>query len=179
MNEPARKESGLLPMNEPAQKDRGLLPLALVVFLGLLGLVLVFGFFDKTIIKPRKAQPATQTITQAELPIGLSLLKNPIVYQWRGSVEGQLVAKDNQSITIEDDKGNSIVIPLGSVPDGPAVETPFFDLTQPPTSPGPATPIPLEEVPLGSHLIGEFFVVPVGSDKSRIIGSSFQIVKKP
>ena len=175
MNEPARKESGLLPMNEPAQKDRGLLPLALVLFLGLLGLVLVFGFFDKTIIKPRKAQPATQTITQAELPIGLSLLKNPIVYQWRGSVEGTLVAKNGNSFTLEDNKGNSITILLNIYPGPPQLTTPFFDLTKPPTPGEPPQPISIDDVAIGSSLRGSFFVV----DKNKILGSSFEITKKP
>lgn len=105
------------------------------------------------------------TVTQEELPISLSLLKNPIIHQWRGLVKGTLVAKDEDSITIKDEQGNSLNIPL-RVPPAEKDNALFFDGT---------TEISLSDIPIGTKLAGDFFTVPGFED--RIVGGSFSIVK--
>jgi hypothetical protein len=102
---------------------------------------------------PSKPQPVLQPqcpkqqITEADLPVGTSLLRNPIVHEWRGSVEGTLSNKDEYSVLIKDDKGNSLVIPTGvasSKYGGTVSYDPKF------------IEIPLSDLPIGSYLRGDF-----------------------
>jgi len=138
-------------------------------------LLLFFGLalgFIACLFFPSKPQPVLQPqcpkqqITEADLPIGTSLFKNPIVYEWRGSVEGTLSTKDEYSIFIKDDKGNSLRIPTGAT-SSKAGMTVFYDLK--------FKEIPLSDLPIGSYLRGDFFVSQ--RNKEDIVGSSFQIVK--
>lgn len=115
-------------------------------------------------IKP--ASPSKQIISEDELPIGIDLLKNPIVYQWRGSVEGTLIAKDEESITLSS-KGAKITIPLYA-PSGKR-RTPFNN------SKGE---VDLKDIPLGTNLRGDFFVIPWPNDKNKIVGSLFTVEEK-
>lgn len=160
-------------MNGPAQKEGGLLPLVLVVFLGLLGLVLVFGFFDRAIIKPQKALPATQTITEAELPIVLELLKNPIFTEWTGGVEGKLVSKDDESITLEKD-GSQLKIFLH-----PKLTT-FVGESTPGAQFAQVTTI--DKIPVGSYLRGGV-IIPrgtlTGKPNQQVVGSGFRVISNP
>lgn len=113
-----------------------------------------------------------QTIKESELPIAADIFKNPIVYEWWGSVEGILVAKDDQSITLEKN-GNRITILIKDEPGGTG--TSFF--TEESAKLGPkAQETPINDIPLGSHLRGNFLVHP--ADKNKIIGSSFTILKR-
>lgn len=130
-----------------------ILSLFLGIIIGVLG-----GFFAKEIITNK---------TATDLPIGLELLKNPIVNQWRGAVEGELVEKTNDYIVINDEKGNSISIPLGEVP-GRGKNAIFFDLKK------SKNQISLDEIPVGTKLLGDFFVIP-GVNSTSIIGSTFSV----
>ena len=59
-------------------------------------------------IKPGPGTPPTK-ITQAELPLPISILKNPLVYEWRGSVEGTLTKKSKTEFTLSKD-GNEFTV---------------------------------------------------------------------
>lgn len=148
----------------------------LTLFLGLvLGLGTNLFFFLKQ-QQPLPQLPAPSQITaEANLPIGLALLKNPIINQWRGGVEGVLVAKDEDSFTIKDDKGNSIKIPIRISFDFRPGMTIFYDFTAA-KKPGETTAVPLKDIPLNSRLRGDFFVLP--QDKNEIVGGTFEIIEK-
>lgn len=124
---------------------------------------------------PPQAQPQTAEKTQipdSELPVDPVIFKNPIIYQWSGSVEGTLVAKSDDSITIKDDKGNSIEIPLKKPP-AEKTGTIFFDLTKGPKT---AKIIPFKDVLVDSRLRGNFYVIP--GNTNMIVGGSFEIIEK-
>lgn len=147
----------------------------LTLFLGLvLGLGANLFFFPKQ-QQPLPQSPPPPQITEANLPIGLALLKNPIINQWRGGVEGVLVAKDEDSFTIKDDKGNSIKIPIRISSDFRPGMTIFYDFTAV-KKPGETTAVLLKDIPLNSRLRGDFFVLP--QDKNEIVGGTFEIIEK-
>lgn len=112
-------------------------------------------------------------ITEKDSPISIELLKNPIINQWRGAVEGTMSAKTAASLTISNSKGNSITIPT-KVLSKEAPMTKFFDYNS--SKSGKSAAIDLKDIPLGSILRGDFFVIPGNSN--QIVGSSFTIVKK-
>lgn len=157
--------------------------LILIAFL-ILAVGILLGFYANILLASKKIQntdkttiqPARQKIDESKLPISLDLLQNPVVYQWRGSVEGTLVEKNDDSITIRDDKGNSITILNRVSPKSsyPAMMTVFFDSSSPK---GPIKKVAFGDLVVGSRLRGDFFVVP--GDKNIIVGSSFEIIKKP
>lgn len=136
---------------------------------------------DQPLFQPQKqvSQSSTpsvnltgKTLSESSSPIALDILKNPLVYEWWGSVEGTLVAKDNQSITLEKD-GKRITIALDLTAN--ATGTTFF--LQSSTKLGPkAKDIKIEEIPLGSHLRGDFLIHQ--KDRNKIIGSSFIVLEK-
>lgn len=120
------------------------------------------GFLTKNLIQGR----STET---SKLPIDSKLLQNPLVYEWRGSVKGKLVQKDENSFTLENDSGNRITI-TNKMPTGEIFRTYFSELT----IPGP-TQVELKDISLGTSLRGDFFIFKGGPDIP--VGSSFQIVK--
>lgn len=142
--------------------------------------LVLFKFFQT---KPQ-SEPflsAEKMISEDELPIGLSLLHNPIINQWRGAVEGILTAKDNKTITLENTKIHKdakITIPLNA----PQSEekkpmTAFYNVKL--AKYGKSSPeVDLKDIPLGTYLRGDFFVIPWPNDKNKIVGSSFTIVDK-
>ncbi len=82
---------------------------------------LIRGYFNTSTLEdknlstqPRQFEASkdifTPQIREEDLPIGLELLKNQIVYEWRGSFQGKVVGKGEHSLTVEDDKGNRIVL---------------------------------------------------------------------
>lgn len=110
-------------------------------------------------------------VSDQDLPFGIEILKNPLINQWKASVKGKLAAKDENSITLQDNQGNSIIIPLRASND-PKMWTKFFIVD----NEGKATPpeaVDLELIPLGVVLRGEFFVLPEPNNKNRIVGSQF------
>lgn len=106
--------------------------------------------------------PPKPSFDESKLPISLSLLTNPIVYEWRGSVKGKLTKKDERTFTLVDEVGNSIAI-TDTTASGAKFKTMFFDKAD------QTKQISLKDIPLGSILLGDFFIftgatnTPVGS----------------
>ncbi|MBI3109882.1 hypothetical protein HYZ06_02465 [Candidatus Daviesbacteria bacterium] len=117
--------------------------------------------------------PSEKTLDENESPIAFDILKNPLVYEWRGSVEGTLVAKDEKSITLTDDKGNKITIMVESSSKEITGGTRFFK--NKPTKDPRTNFIDLKDIPVGTKLLGDFFVFP--HRKNELVGSSFNIVE--
>src|SRR3989304_8797640 len=134
-------------------------------------LVLLFGFFlgflshfvgplstltppfaQKTTIPSPTLQPQG-LISVSQLPINPELLKNQIVYEWRGSVRGRLTQKDEHTWTLVDEKGNSITITDVSA-NGDIFKTRFFEKVDD----GNQRQITLNEIALDSTLMGDFFI---------------------
>lgn len=101
-------------------------------------------------------------IDESKLPISLNLLTNPIVDEWRGGVRGKLISKNEHDFTLVDDQGHSITI-TDKMPSGDIFKAMFFDKSD------ISKQISLSDIPLGSVLIGDFFIfkgapnIPVGS----------------
>ena len=150
-----------------------------IVFMTAVTLVLGFGlgFVAKSFLSSNTTQtppsqkallssppPSNPTIDESKLPISLALLTNPIVYEWRGSVNGKLTKKDEHTFTLVDDKGNSITI-TDKMPSGEVFKTMFFEQI----SQGKQQESSLSTIPIGSTLMGDFFIfrggpnTPVGS----------------
>ena len=149
---------------------KGLVVLAVVLLLAVV-FVLDPNNFRSVAIKQLSS---TRVVNQEEIPVGLDVLKNKAVTIWAGGVDGRLIAKNSESLTVEDSKGNSITISVDRDPKG----TKFFNETSTANPPGPAQYISLEEIPIGAHIRGQFFVIPQGGDKNRIVGSYFTYLDK-
>lgn len=108
----------------------------------------------------------TSVVTQKELPVGIPLLKDPMIYQWRGSVEGTLTSKTTNKITLSKD-AHTIDIPVVKATD-------FFG----PVKNNTREKITLAQIPIGSYLRGEFFAFPWEGDKNAIKGSYFSVESK-
>ena len=87
------------------------------------------------------------------LPIGQSLLTNPAVHSWRGSVEGKLISKDDHTFTLEDSKGNRITI-TDIMPTGGYYNTVFNK----PGDNGKVEQVLLKDIPLQTKLRGDIWV---------------------
>lgn len=113
------------------------------------------------------AQTSTKkTVDEATLAIPYPVLQNPMVNEWRGSVEGKLVAKDTTSITISDNKGNKITIAVA-----PENKTKFF--SQAALRKGDKNnEVLFEKVTIGSYLVGDFWA----TNAKTLVGSSFLIM---
>ncbi len=111
------------------------------------------------------AQPAIQSY----FPISTSLLTNPIIYEWQGSIEGKLVKVNPDSYVIQDNKGNNITI-FYKTPSGGIWKTLFFNQTT-----AGAKLITINQIPIGTTLRGSILILKGGP--STPIGSSFSIVK--
>ncbi len=112
------------------------------------------------------------SIKESELPVAVNILQNPMVYEWRGSVNGTLTAKDDKSITLTDDQGHSIIIPI--TPSSEKITGTVFYKRETKNNKPQYGPISYMDIPLGTKLRGDFFVG--GKEKNRIIGSSFAVV---
>lgn len=159
----------------PASKSSGVSKLLILVTVFAIGLILgILGdkYFSASLKKTQDKQ-----IAESNLPVSLELLTNPIIYEWRGSVEGELVAKSESAITLKDNSGNTLTVPLTITP-GRKSSTYFYDSTEESTESGQVNrPIAIDEINIGDYLRGDFFVVK--GTKDRLIGSSFAKVKKP
>lgn len=168
-------------MDLPAQQEssyklRGILLPVLLFFFGLtLGSSASLFFLSKQQLTlqpqlpPPSSQPQSpqlQQITEADLPVGLFLLKNPIVYEWRGSVEGKLIKKDAHLFTLEDKNGKRIDI-TDITPSGEIFKTIFLDTEGKQTT--------LSTVSVGTTLRGDFWVFKGG--KNTPVGGRFQVVE--
>jgi len=136
-------------------------------------------YFLKAPVQTLPQQPAQvsskSTLEESQSPIAFDILQNPMVYEWRGSVEGTLVAKDDKSITISDDKRNKITIIVASS-SKEITGTKFYKTEAIPDKDGRRfTEVTIDNIPLGTKLHGDFFVFP--HNKNELIGSSFNIVE--
>ncbi|MDP3998113.1 MAG: hypothetical protein Q8P89_00660 [bacterium] len=107
---------------------------------------------------------AKPTIDESKLPISWSLLTNPIVYEWRGGVKGKLISKNEHDFTLVDEQGNSITI-TDKMPSGNVFKPMFFDKSN------ISKQISLTDIPLGSILLGDFFIFK--GSPNTLVGSSF------
>lgn len=168
-NQSAQTQPSPIQNNNPINKSL-IIPI-LTLLVGLLLGFFAFSIlsFGKLSVPPwQKTQfdlptPPPQPIDESKLPISLSLLANPIVYEWRGSIRGKITSKDEHIFTLTDEKGSSIQItdlpPYGSV-----FKTLFFNRVN-----DKEERTFLKDIPLGSILRGDFFIfkggpnTPVGS----------------
>lgn len=152
------------------------IPFWIVLLILTLVLISVGSYLYKTYFTKPTA-PATQpvaepTIKESELPIAFDILQNPLVYEWRGSVEGTLTAKDDKSITLSDDKDQTITILVNLNPNG----TRFFYIPKGPNKTKSVDNlINLSEIPIGSKLSGEFWVFQ--GRKNEMRGGSFTVIE--
>lgn len=117
--------------------------------------------------KTKVAQPSPApkpALDESKLPVSLALLQNPIVYEWRGSVKGKMTQKDDHIFTLADEGGNSITI-SDKMPSGDKFKAMFFDKSS------INKEISLKDIPLGSILLGDFFIFKGGPNAP--VGSSF------
>lgn len=162
---------------ESSQKER---PFNLVLVLPLvllLGIFAGFVFSAYFLLPPKqveKSQACPQTpackVDEEKLPIGLTLLQNPVVYQWRGSVEGKLIGKDEHTFTLEDKNGYKIDI-TDITPTGEVFKTIFAKRSN-----GIFIEVSLKDIPVGTILRGDFWVFKGGKNTS--IGGRFEIVEE-
>ncbi len=117
--------------------------------------------------------PSEPTLKENSSPIAFDILQNPLVYEWRGSVEGTLVAKDDHTITISDNQNHSIVIPV--IPSTDVIYGTKFYKRETKDKVDQFINIPHQDIPIGSKLRGDFFVA--AREKDKIIGSSFEIIE--
>lgn len=107
-------------------------------------------------------------VERSELPLPMSVLQNPAIYEWWGAVEGYVIAKQGDVFTVEDEAGNLIeVYNWGSTTQFVAQ----FGNER----------IPYAQVPVGAHVRGSVIATPVGSlphsgAVGDIVGSVFYIV---
>lgn len=173
------------PEKKPFYKNR------LLIILAVIFLQVIYTFILLNISKINsKSQDTEQTVSAPsekmisgdELPIGLPLLKNPIISQWWGSAEGVLIAKDEQSITLSNVvKKAQIKIPLNAPQslnekDNREPMTIFYNLKL--AESGKDTRVQLKDIPVGTYLRGSFAVITWPDDKNKIVGSSFTIVEE-
>lgn len=160
-----------VPGKPPFYKNKIFIILLFFIFETIYTLLLLN--FPKTKPQSSAPSPVKNSLLEEELPISSSLLKNPVVYQWAGSVRGTLVAKDEKSITLKDDKDNNIKIPL-RVDEKDKNMAAFIDASVPSTK--VREPMTVDQISLGSILRGSFFVIP--GTKDKIVGSSFAVIKQ-
>lgn len=161
----------------PFYRNRLFLIFTFIVILVLipLGFYIFKTYFLKTPEKtlPQQTQVSSKsTIEESESPISFDILQNPLVYEWRGSVEGTLVAKDNESITIAKD-GQKITLPIDPGPNG----IKFY--TKESFKIGPEKDnhfLTIDKIPLGTKLRGEFWVFP--SKKEQLFTGSFTVIEE-
>lgn len=130
-------------------------------------------YFMKSSSPPTQlpAQIQEKVIEEDKLPIAVDILQNPLVYEWRGSVEGVLVAKDEKYIILE--KNNQeITILISSDPNG----TKFFNIEGIPNKQkNNKNFIELVDIPIGTQLRGDFWIFP--DRKNQLIGNVFEVVR--
>lgn len=130
--------------------------------IGLLLLIIGFlaGFFAYRYL------PVTKQADQSKLPISQELLRNPLIYEWRGSVAGNLVAKDKYTFTLKNDKGNSLDIST-LTSEGQPWSVKFFLLQN-----NAWQEASLSAIPVGTKLRGDFFIFK--GNNNLPVGNSFR-----
>lgn len=149
--------------------------LTTILALSFLIILVIIGLIYFKILDVKQLSPVTTLITnlaiqENKLPVSLSLLQNPIVYEWAGSVEGKITAKDGHSFVIEDGKGSKITIKITNVVPGSntVFNTLYFDNIK-------GKPTTLDSISLGRTLRGTFYIFKDYPDTP--IGGSFEVIK--
>lgn len=155
------------------------LPITIIFFfIGTLALGFILGFITKSIYTPPVPQKInspvvtkpTPIIDESKLPISLSLLTNPVIYEWHGSVKGKLTKKEEHNFTLTDDQGHSVTI-TDLLATGDKWNTLFFDKASKYTK-----EIPYSTIPLGSFIEGEFSIFKGGPNAP--VGTMFTFAKQ-
>ncbi len=147
--------------------------LSIAVIIMLLSIASLWGYYfgtTKTKSLPINPPPMnTPTLSEADLPFSLKILKNPMVNQWAAGVEGKLIEKKDYSMTLQNKQGQTIIIPL-KLSENTKMWTTFLI-----TKKGEKTlkNASLDEIPIGAILVGEFFILPLHDDKNRTVGGQF------
>lgn len=144
------------------------LPQLLVALL--LGIVLGLGLSFLLLGQKQGTQTPVASVSELESSITIDLLKNPIVYEWRGSVTGVLIDKTEHTFTLEDAEGNRITI-TNKLPSGEIYKT-IFVRTLPS---GETEDISFNDIPIGTTLRGEFWIFRGAKDVP--IGGTFVVVQ--
>lgn len=172
-------EEGIIHMDPTVQQEPivsktgtqnfNILSILLPLFTLLVGLGL--GLLTSRIIFPVSPQPTPKPtiapqVAKPILPISSSLLQNPIVYEWRGSVKGKMITKDEHAFVLQDDKGNKINITDLRPNKIDRFNTLFYK-----KSDSKLVKITLRDIPVGAELGGDFFIFKNGPNTP--VGSSF------
>ncbi len=155
------------PLNKPIINK-----LLLILSIATLLLGFFLGIFTSPLLPKKVPVPVVtvpspspkSAIDESKLPVSLALLTNPIVYEWRGSVKGKITQKDDHTFTLVDEQGSSITI-SDKMPSGDKFKAMFFDKSS------INKQISLKDIPLGSVLLGDFFIFKGGPNTP--VGSSF------
>lgn len=168
-------------MDQNAQQKPSITTFLLPIFTLFLGLII--GIIASRLMTPSQKILPQETLPQqnvkpqinltTDLPISLRLLQNPAVYEWRGDVNGKVIAKDEHTLTLEDQKGNKITV-TDLLPNGSGIFKTIYLKYLKKTGSRPIE-LTLKDITLGTMLKGEFFVFKNFPDTP--IGSSFVIVE--
>lgn len=160
------------PAATPTVKGRGR---PLLLFLGLitaLAVGVLAGVFIERMFQNKKTA-ATNSGAQTGIVLDpTNILTSPIFTEWLGSVEGKLVAKDNESFTLEKD-GSSLKI---------YIQQSLTAFLGEATASGMLPKIPLADIPVGTYLRGGVTIsrgTLTNKAGQSIIGNGFTIVKDP
>lgn len=169
-----------IPAGKPFYKNKFFIVLLIVIFQAIytIALLNISKINSQSQNTESVSTPSKNMLSEDESPIGFALLKNPIVNQWRGGIEGVLTAKDEKSITLSNKiKNAELTIPLNAPrSEGDKPMTVFHSLKQ--ANAGKNSQVELKDIPVGTYLRGDFFVIPWPDDKNKIVGSSFTIVEE-
>ena len=153
--QPAQQENPSILTKPPIKPvNRVIIPIVALLLGFFIGSIAwsVLPFTQKTkMVQPSPSPSPKPAIDESKLPVSLALLTNPIVYEWRGSVKGKLTQKDDPIFTLTDDQGNSITI-TNKMPSGDKFKARFIDKSN------INKEIFLKDIPVGSVLLGDFFI---------------------
>lgn len=139
-------------------------PFFIIVIVFIFALIPIFLFIQS------KNQNPTELITpsitpnpteiEENLPVDKSVLKEPMIYQWKGSVEGKLISKTENTFTLEKNGRQIVIKTLDN----------YSEFTKIPLGKN----IVLKDIPLQANLIGTVLI----TEKKNIIAEMFTWVTK-
>lgn len=108
-----------------------------------------------------KSQPVSEEqkeamIKEADLPLPASILQNPLIYEWKGSVEGVLIAKTDTNITLGKNGKRITITVLKNY-------TKFYRLPS-------SQELSLADIPLNSSLRGDIIITKEGHPQLTVPG---------
>lgn len=148
------------------------------LLIGTLILILIITAFVSYFVGSSKSQPVSDQqkepmVKEADLPLSVSTLQNPVITGWSASVEGILVKKDQGTFTLEKN-GKQLII-------GIHPKLTSFASTAPKAE--RKSPLTIEDIPIGSTMQGMAILqnptsgglTSVTGERVHIIGLSFVI----